>query len=61
MTKVVTDKVIFYLPLYLMFTLIFNDLGNELNSLNMVIDIKGRQICCLLYADDIVIFSNTAN
>ena len=24
-------------------------------------DIIGRQICCLIYADDIVIFSNTAD
>ena len=27
----------------------------------MAIDINGRQICCLLYADDIVFFSNTAD
>ena len=27
----------------------------------MGIDINGRQICCLLYADDIVIYSNTAD
>ena len=44
-----------------LFNVYVNDLVNELNSLNMGIDINGRQICCLLYADDIDIFSNTAD
>ena len=44
-----------------LFKVYVNDLVNELNSLNMGIDINGRQICCLLYAYDIVIFTNTAD
>ena len=44
-----------------LFNVYVNDLINELNSLNIGIDINGRKICCLLYADDIVIFSNTAD
>ena len=43
-----------------LFNVYVNDLNNELNSLSMGIDINGRQICCLLHVDDIVIFSNTA-
>ena len=36
-----------------------NDLINDLNSMNLGVDINGRRVCCLLYADDIVIFCNT--
>ena len=42
-----------------LFNIYINDLVNELNSLNIGININGRQICCLLYADDIVIFCNS--
>ena len=31
----------------------------ELNSLDIGIDFKGRNICSLLYADDLVIFADT--
>lgn len=38
-----------------------NDMVNELNSLNIGVDINGRKICCLIYADDMVIFCNSEN
>ena len=36
-----------------------NDLIIDLNSMNLRVDINGRRVLCLLYADDIVIFCNT--
>ena len=40
-----------------LFNVYVNDLVSELNSLNMGIDINGRQICCLLYADVIYLLT----
>ena len=42
-----------------LFSLYVNDLVNELNSLNLGVPIDDENICALLYADDIVIFSDT--
>jgi len=42
-----------------LFSIFINDLVKELNELSLGIDINGRNICSLMYADDIVIFSNT--
>ena len=39
-----------------LFNIYINDLVNDLNSMNLGVDINGRRVCCLLYADDIVIF-----
>ena len=42
-----------------LFNIYINDLVNDLNSMNLVVDINGRRVCCLLYADNFVIFCNT--
>ena len=41
------------------FSLYINDLVNELNSLNLGVPIDDENVCALLYADDIVLFSDT--
>ena len=41
------------------FSLYINELINELNSLNLEVPIDEENICVLLYAEDIVIFSDT--
>ena len=41
------------------FSLYVNDLVNELNLLNLGVPIDDENMCALLYADDIVIFSDT--
>ena len=41
------------------FSLYINELINELNSLNLGVPIDEENICVLLYAEDIVIFSDT--
>ena len=35
-----------------LFTIYINDLVNDLNFMNLGVDINGRRVCCLLYADD---------
>ena len=42
-----------------LFNIYINDLIIDLNSMDLGVDINGRRVCCLLYADDIVIFCNT--
>ena len=42
-----------------LFALFINDLANELRSLNCGITLDGTHICCLLYADDIMLVSET--
>ena len=42
-----------------LFSIYINDLIIDLNSMDSGVDINGRRVCCLLYADDIVIFCNT--
>ena len=42
-----------------LFYIFINDLINELNTLDMGIDINGRNVCSLLYADDLVVFSDS--
>ena len=39
------------------FSMFINDLVHNLNLLNNGINIDNQNICCLLYADDIVLFS----
>ena len=41
------------------FSLYINDLVNELNSLNLGVPIDDENVCALLYADDIVLFSDS--
>ena len=41
------------------FSLNIKDLVNELNSLNLGVPIDDENVCPLLYADDIVLFSDT--
>ena len=41
------------------FSRYINDLVNELNSLNLGVPIDDENVCALLYADDIVLFSDT--
>ena len=42
-----------------LFAIYINDLVTELNTLKLGIDINKNNICCLLYADDLVIFVET--
>ena len=44
-----------------LFALFNNDLAQELNDLNSGIKIAETHICCLLYADDITLISQTEN
>ena len=37
--------------------LFINDLAVQMKQLNVGVDIDGETLCCLLYADDIVIIS----
>ena len=42
-----------------LFNLFINDLITEVNSFDIGIDITDRNICSLLYADDLVAFAHT--
>ena len=42
-----------------LFSLFINDIVSELNALNCGISIGGTNYCVLLYADDIVLFSDS--
>ena len=42
-----------------LFALFVNDLAKDVNKLNLGIDINGRNLCMLLYADDIVLLSDS--
>lgn len=44
-----------------LFALFINDLAQELNDLNSGVKIAETHICCLLYADDIMLISETEN
>ena len=42
-----------------LFALFINDLAEELKTLNCGISINGVSLCCLLYADDLLLLSDT--
>jgi hypothetical protein len=44
-----------------LFAIFINDLIDDLKSANASINIMGREICALMYADDVVILSNYEN
>ena len=42
-----------------LFNLFMNDLAKELNSLKLVVSLDDLHLCCLLYADDIALISDS--
>ena len=43
----------------LLFHLYINDLVSDMKQLNLGIDIDGEKVCILLYADDVILMTET--